>query len=359
MRVPTAFLLSTLDSSLGYEPVFKIDKFFNIFRLHYKIFFKMSTHYIGIDVAKDTFEVYLPCQTTHQSLSNDAVGWQALLTLLPAHAHCVLEYTGVYSLGLATFLYDNQVALSVLNPLTANHFAAMHLTRAKTDKADAKLLSEYGRLNNPPLWRPQAEHVQQIRQLYALLSQYQKQYHALNNFAHQQTKQVVKTKLVNQSLELMMEQLQEQIAQIEAELKALIEKHHGDLFDRLQSIPGIGPATSMLLISMTQAFKYFESAKQLIAYVGLAPKIAQSGKSVHRKASICKMGTARLRRGLYIATWSAIRFNQPAKELYQRLKAKGKASKVALIAVANKLLKQAFAIAKSGQKFDPKFAATK
>ncbi len=71
------------------------------------------------------------------------------------------------------------------------------------------------------------------------------------------------------------------------------------------------------------------------------------------------MGTARLRRGLYIATWSAIRFNQPAKELYQRLKAKGKASKVALIAVANKLLKQAFAIAKSGQKFDPKFAATK
>jgi transposase len=71
------------------------------------------------------------------------------------------------------------------------------------------------------------------------------------------------------------------------------------------------------------------------------------------------MGTARLRRGLYIATWSAIRFNQPAKDLYNRLKAKGKASKIALIAVANKLIKQAFAIAKSGQKFNPNFSAAK
>ena len=318
----------------------------------------MSTHYIGIDIAKDTIEVYFPSQAC-QSLSNDSSGWQALLPLLGANSHCILEYTGVYSLGLATFLYDNQVALSVLNPLTAKHFSAMQLTRAKTDKADAKLLSEYGQLNNPPLWRPQADHIQQIRQLYALLSQYQKQYHALNNFAQQQTKQVVKAKLVNQSLELMMVQLEDQITQIEAELKALIEKHHGDLFDRLQSIPGIGPATAMLLISMTQAFEYFDSAKLLIAYVGLAPKIVRSGKSVHRKASICKMGTARLRRGLYIATWSAIRFNQPAKDLYNRLKAKGKASKIALIAVANKLIKQAFAIAKSGQKFNPNFSAAK
>ncbi len=318
----------------------------------------MSTYYIGIDIAKDTFELYIPSQTT-QSLSNDVLGWQSLLALLPTDAHCVLEYTGVYSLGLATFLHDNQVALSVLNPLTAKHFAAMQLTRAKTDKADARLLSEYGRLNNPPLWKPQAEHIQQIRQLYALLSQYQKQHHSLHNFAQQQTKQVVKTKLVDQSLDLMISQLKDQIIQIETELKALIEKHHGDLFERLQSIPGIGPATSMLLISMTQAFEHFDSAKQLIAYVGLAPKIVQSGKSIHRKPAICKMGTARLRRGLYIATWSAIRFNEPAKELYKRLKEKGKASKVALIAVANKLLKQAFAIAKSGQKFDPNFAAPK
>lgn len=318
----------------------------------------MNRIYIGIDIAKDTFELAIPGQLT-QSLPNDEPGWQALLGVLPADSHCILEYTGVYSLGLATFLYERQVALSVLNPLTAKHFAAMQLTRAKTDKADAKLLSQYGQLHHPPLWKPQAEHIQQVRQLYALLNQYQKQYQALTNFALQQTKQVVETKVVNQSLDLMCLQLNDQISLLETELSALIEKHHGDLFDRLQSIPGIGPATAMLLISMTQAFEHFESAKQLIAYVGLAPKIVQSGKSIHRKASICKMGTARLRRGLYMATWSAIRWNQPARELYQRLKAKGKASKVALIAVANKLLKQAFAIAKSGQKFDPNYSIAK
>lgn len=318
----------------------------------------MSTIYIGIDIAKDSFEVFWSGKS-YPDFTNDSVGWQKLLDILPTESHCVLEYTGVYSLGLASFLFDRKVNLSVLNPLTAKHFAAMQLTRAKTDKADARLLCEYGQLNKPSLWQPQPEHIQQVRQLYALLNQYQKQHTALNNFAQQQTKQVLKTALVNQSLDLMLSQLKDQIIQIETQLKALIEEHHGDLFDRLQSIPGIGPATAMLLISMTQAFERFDSAKQLIAYVGLAPKICQSGKSIHRKASICKMGTARLRKGLYIATWSAIRFNKPAKELYQRLKDKGKASKTALIAVANKLLKQAFAIAKSGQKFDPNFAIAK
>lgn len=320
----------------------------------------METIYVGIDIAKDTFEVYFESERQScQAISNNETGWQKLLNLLPASAHCVLEYTGVYSLGLATFLYDNKIALSVINPLSAKHFAAMQLSRAKTDKADAKLLAEYGQSQKPVLWQPQATHIQQVRQIYALLNQYQKQLTSLNNFAHQQALQVVETTTVCQSLGLMISQLKEQINTLELQLKKLIEDNHKDLFDRLQSIPSIGPATAMALIAVTQAFEKFDSAKQLIAYVGLAPKIFQSGKSVFRKAGICKMGTARLRKVLYVATWSAIRFNKPAKELYLRLKAKGKASKVALIAVANKLLKQVFAIAKSGQVFDPNFNTTK
>ncbi|MES2518710.1 MAG: IS110 family transposase [Bacteroidota bacterium] len=318
----------------------------------------METSYVGIDIAKDSFEIFF-ANTSVSSLPNHEAGWQKLLTILPTNAHCVLEYTGVYSLGLATFLYDHQLALSVINPLTAKHFSAMQLSRAKTDKADARLLCLYGETHKPTLWKPQESHIQQIRQLYALLDQYQKQHLALNNFAKQQALQTVKTTLVTQSLDLSISHLKDQITQLETQLRELIEKHHGDLFDRLQSIPGIGPATAMILISMTQGFENFDSVKQLIAYVGLAPKIFQSGKAVFKKTHICKMGTARLRKSLYIATWSAIRFNQPAKELYQRLKAKGKASKVALIAVANKLLKQAFAIAKSGQVFDPNFAFAK
>jgi len=70
---------------------------------------------------------------------------------------------------------------------------------------------------------------------------------------------------------------------------------------------------------------------------------------------ICKTGDPQLRSMLYMASWSAIRYNKPCRELYQRLKAAGKAPKVALIAVVNKLLRQAFAVVKFDQDFDPNY----
>lgn len=318
----------------------------------------METIYVGLDMAKDTFDAYWPDQA-HAALTNDETGWQKLQALLPPQAHCVLEYTGVYSLGLASFLHQQGVGVSVLNPLTLKHYGAMQLRRAKTDAADARLLSTYGQQMKPPLWQPQAAHSQQIRQLFALLNQFNKQYRSLDNFAQQQQRQVVKTDLVDEGLTTMLTQLQTQIDKLETELRRLVEQHHGDLFERLQTIPGIGPKTAMLLIGLTQGFACFNSAKQLIAYVGLAPRIHQSGKSIHRPARICKMGTARVRKALYLATWSAMRFNAPAKALFERLLTKGKAKRQALMAVANKLLKQAFAIAKSGGRFEKDYKPTK
>lgn len=87
--------------------------------------------------------------------------------------------------------------------------------------------------------------------------------------------------------------------------------------------------------------------------------ICQSGTSVHKTAHICRMGSAPLRKALYVAAWSAKRYNPPCKELYERLVARGKAHRQALVAVINKLLKQAFAVAKSGVPFDKNYSATK
>ena len=87
---------------------------------------------------------------------------------------------------------------------------------------------------------------------------------------------------------------------------------------------------------------------------GLVPITYQWGKTGFSQ-SISRAGDAHLRSLLYMATWSAIRYNQPCKELYQRLKAAGKASKLALIAVANKLLRQAFAVVKFNEDFDPNY----
>ena len=85
--------------------------------------------------------------------------------------------------------------------------------------------------------------------------------------------------------------------------------------------------------------------------MGISPRIFESGSSIRGKTKVCKMGMSRIRALLYVCAWSAKRCNKACKDLYDRLLKKGKAKKQALIAVANKLLKQAFAIAINNEKY--------
>ena len=90
--------------------------------------------------------------------------------------------------------------------------------------------------------------------------------------------------------------------------------------------------------------------------VGTAPREFRSGSSVRGKVRICKMGGKDIRSVMYLGAMSAAIYNPACKALYGRLTAKGKNGKLAMIAVVNKLLKQCFAIAKSGKKFDREYA---
>ena len=115
----------------------------------------------------------------------------------------------------------------------------------------------------------------------------------------------------------------------------------------------------MLLIAGTNGFKSFETHSQLSAYMGLAPTERTSGSSVRGRSRISKRGNPKVRSHLFLCSFTACMCNPQCKALYERLVAKGKSKKLALIAVCNKLLKQAFAIAKTGLVYDPYFKSTK
>ena len=117
------------------------------------------------------------------------------------------------------------------------------------------------------------------------------------------------------------------------------------------SIPGIGPKTAQMHKVTTNNFKNFTNYKQLIAYIGFSPRIYQSGTSVRGKGSICKMGKSQIRKLLYMCSWSAKRYNKTCKEMYDRLISQGKPERVIKIAIANKLIKQAFAIGMKQENF--------
>lgn len=139
---------------------------------------------------------------------------------------------------------------------------------------------------------------------------------------------------------------------MEEALTELVRKEHQEKLTLLESIPGLGRKTSIMLFVLTDGFERFEKAKELCSYAGLTPTIRQSGSSVRGQARISKVGNQKLRNLLFMCSFTACQHNKACREIYERIVAKGKSKKLALMAVCNKLLNQAFAIVKSGVKYD-------
>jgi len=312
-----------------------------------------NRNYIGIDISKLSFDAAIKNESnkySHYKFSNDKEGFAKFKKLLDEDGDvCVMEASGPYYLRLAQYLFDQNISVSVVNPLVIRRFGQMRLSRTKTDKKDAVIIAEYGKTENPDLWHPEADYILEIKQMQAYVEQMNK---SRTGFIRQKEafkQNTVESLILNESIDKMIAGLEIEIAHIENKMTAIIKDHHGELFKQMQSIPGIGKKTAVLLIVISAGFTKFENARQLSSYIGISPRIFESGTSVKGKSKICKMGMSRIRTMLYVCSWSAKKCNNACRELYDRLVEKGKARKVALIAVANKLLKQAFALASKNE----------
>jgi transposase len=316
-------------------------------------------HYIGIDISKKHLDVAFSAEKAGKlhRYSNAAAGFAGLLEQLPENSCCVMEATGPYYVSLATYLHEQGVAVAVVNPLVIRRFSQMRLLRTKTDQVDAKLIAAYGASEKPALWQPPLLSISELQQEAAVLQGLIKQKTAIKNQLEALEQMPHVSRPARQTLETLLETLQEQMEQLDKSMQDKAKQQAGEQLENIVSIPGLGLKTAIQLLIITQGFTRFENSKQLCAYIGLSPRIYESGTSVKGKARISKLGMARTRALLYVCAWSAARFNLACRELYQRLLAKGKAKKLALVAVANKLLKQVFAIANSNQKYTESFTS--
>jgi transposase len=165
--------------------------------------------------------------------------------------------------------------------------------------------------------------------------------------------------IVIDTIKTLLENITNQLELIDKELEKTVKIYEKENFELIKTIPGIGKKTAIVLIAFTQGMKNFESSKQLISYFGLCPRIYESGTSVKGKARICKMGMSTTRKMLYLCALSAKKHNKACRELYDRLVLQGKSKKLALIAVANKLIKQAFSILKNKTEYVDNFLQQK
>lgn len=305
----------------------------------------------GIDCSKDTLDIAQVAEkkaTYIGKYKNDKTGFDKLYETVKESSLIVMEASGPYYMPVAYYLHEKGLSVSVVNPLVIKRYCQMKLTRAKTDKKDAVMIAMYGESEQPELWTPDSGYILKTRQLETYLEGLKKRKTIVSNQLHAFEHTGLLDKDLQKELEEEIAGYDEKISKKEKEIKEELEKENKKLFEDLQSIPGIGPRTASLLTITTNGFKDFENYKQVISYYGVAPRIFESGTSVKGRSSICKLGMGAVRKTLYMAAKSAIIYNSRCGELYSRLRAKGKPYRVAMIAVVNKLIKQAFAIAKSG-----------
>jgi transposase len=165
------------------------------------------------------------------------------------------------------------------------------------------------------------------------------------------------TAAVTASIRQVIVTLDEQIAQVERQIRQHFDDHP-DLKrrrDLLTSIPGIGETTAGAIPSEIPHLDRFESAKAVAAFAGLSPRERQSGTSIHGRPRMCKTGNARIRKALYMPAMVALRCNPILRIFSQRLSAAGKHKRLIIGAVMRKLL-VAYGILRSGLAFDANYA---
>ena len=291
--------------------------------------------YIGIDVAKDKFDVARYDSEQLQTLTNDEAGYMQFVSWvngLVGESLVVLEATGGFEQGIVSALLEAQVAVVKVNPKRVRDFARATGQLAKTDALDAHIIAAFAqaiRLEVTPLKDTAQRH------LSALLTR-------RRQLVQMRTDEKLRLSAVSKKLRPHLDRhitwLSAEIAALEADIDQFIDKNPRWKAKRakLTAIPGVGPATSLTLLAELPELGPL-SPKQIASLVGVAPFNRDSGK-FNGKRSIYG-GRASVRRTLYMATVTAVRCNPLIRAFFQRLHLdNNKPFKVAITACMRKLI---------------------
>ena len=308
--------------------------------------------FIGIDVSSQTLEVASSAQAKTWQARNDAHGIESLCSQLTAlgPALVVLEATGGYEFEAACALQAVGLAVAVVNPRMARDFARAIEALAKTDALDAHMLAAFARvLHQHPererFVKPLAD--AQLQQLQALVLRRRQIVQMLTG---ERQRLRISHAAARPSIERVIEFLKQELGDSDTEVATHVQHHHAQLAQALTSVPGIGAASvAVLLAELPELGKL--DRRRVAALVGVAPLNRDSGQ-MRGQRSIWG-GRAQVRRTLYMATLTAVRYNPVLKPYYEHLLAVRKRKKVALVACMRKLLTMLNAIAKHGCTWNP------
>lgn len=312
----------------------------------------MNHHWIGVDVAKDSFEAALITDGTTRSFPNTQAGAAALLQWAATHpsftGHVAMEATGIYSRQLAQHLLALGAHPAIINPGHIHAYGRSFGRRNKTDKIDARLITRFANERQPRLWQEPGADTETLR---ILLEQRDDAKLGADRLAKQLSA------MANPPQVLLKRQKDNQayISKLEKEILKH-QKAHPALDKNValvRTIPGIGEWTARAILACTGNLQGF-TRRSLASYCGLAPCVHHSG-TYTGGGHIPHTGPRLIKKYLYMAAQSQTqtRMKNPLAAHYQHLRDNHKTGKQALCALMRKMLLTARAIVITQQPYSP------
>jgi transposase len=304
--------------------------------------------FIGVDMAQQVFEWAVHgVQGTH-TVSNNEEGFETLFEALKdlRVGLIVMEATGGLERRLAGFLLRHGLPVAVVNPRAAREFARSMGHLAKTDAIDAVALAHLAQTlaakadQAGVAFRPPTTEVEQLQVMMTRRAQ------LISMRTAEKNRLVSAGRVLHRSVTTVLKTLDKEIARLERDIDAHVERHFKEQAGRFRAVKGLGPMTCAVMLAFMPELGTVRSARAA-KLAGLAPLNRDSGKE--RGKRHIWGGRSVVRSALYMATLSAMRFNPVIKTFYDRLIAAGKPHKVALTACSHKMLRILNAMARTGQ----------
>ncbi len=294
----------------------------------------MDKTYIGVDVSKDTLEVFIPGRKAFTCLNNkDSIdALVRTLNNLGSPVHVVCEATGPCEKAMAQALWEAGLPVSIVNPRRPHAFAASRGRAAKTDSIDAQNLSEYGQANSPRANdKPDAG-----QQTLAQLLDYREHLIEARKRLNQQMVYLNEPLCRKQSKQLLT-LLEGQMKKVESAVRKRIDadKEMKEKAERMSRIRGVAVLTAAHMLAYLPELGTL-NRRQIASLAGLAPRNHDSGKMIGKR--FIGGGRHKVRKALFMTTVSFCQFDSMAKTMKQALIDRGKPWKVVITAMMRHLL---------------------
>lgn len=316
-----------------------------------------KSYIIGVDVSKLKLDVHCYGQSESLIVSNDNKGLKGFLKWIKRKVSkeiksvmVVMEYTGIYTYGLEQFLQQHEIAYVKRPALDIKRSVGMK--RGKTDKADARMISQYGWYRRDELkpMRPVSDNQQQLQQLMSHRDKL-----VTDKASYQARIKELKGQLgdklslcIIESTEYVMQVLEIEIKEVKTAIGELIASDD-ELrinYELATSVQGIGFVTAVHMLIVTENFTRFADPRKFACYSGVAPFEHTSGSSIRGRTKTSQLANKKIKSLLTLAAICAVKHDPGLKSKYEQKIKEGKAKMCALNIIRYKLIERIFAVIK-------------